>query len=768
MTGIKHKVEKLAPIILLLIVILAFFGKVIYSGKPLYGSDFIFYFYPAKRFLYEYVCANGSLPFWNPYLFSGTPLIANIQASMFYPLGFLYYLLPTDMAYLYSTMLHCILGAVFMYMFMRALGSSRAASFLSGLIFVFNGYFMAHIYAGHLSFVQNYIWIPLIFLFAVKFMEARELKHAVSGGLILGVQILGGFPQIAFYTIIAILLLCFSFASLNFRTHGFSYIFRVSAGTFFLLVIGFSIAAIQLLPTYEFTQLSTRAGGVGYQFATMDSLPPRNLLTFLFPLLFGSPVDGTYWISSTIWEFWEYCGYTGIAVFAAIFLAMRRLLVDRMGLFFVLLILMALFLAFGKYNPVYPLIYRLPGFNTFRIPAQILFLYVFSIAVLSGKALDVLQNFSMFQKKAKHIFFTILFLFLPLVIWSYAFPDSFCDFISKHMKPSEMSMEQVCLIASIVSRSVFFGYCIFLAFSVVFYLREKKSISLGMFAGMLIGLSMIDLGSFSFPLIRTYDIRGLLKEGQSLSHITENSRISRSAINGKCFIRNSGLWYGFQDIQGYDPLILRRYMEYVNRSQGLPPDNKVVNLHYIRDFDNTLVRMLNLEYVVECETSSIRKMDPFIPRCYVVYQMETKNREEILDFMMEEQFDPLKIVVFEDADAPRNFFLRGPVQGDREDCKITRYENDEIRLVSNLETPGVLMMSEINYPGWQVHVDGERKRIFTGNYLFWAVPLERGHHEIRFVFRPLSFKIGAFVSAVSLVVIILILVACRERKSNKI
>ena len=208
---------------------------------------------------------------------------------MFYPLGFLYYLLPTDSAYLYSTILHCMLGAVFMYMFMGSLGCSKAGAFLSGFLFVFNGYFMAHLYAGHLSFVQNYIWIPLIFLFAVRFMETRLLRHAVLGGLILGIQILGGFPQIAFYTILAILLLCFYFACLDIRIRRFSHIFKMSSGTLLLILIGFSLAAVQLLPTYEFTQLSTRAGGVDYGFATMDSLPPKNLLTFLFPLLFGSP-----------------------------------------------------------------------------------------------------------------------------------------------------------------------------------------------------------------------------------------------------------------------------------------------------------------------------------------------------------------------------------------------------------------------------------------------------------------------------------------------
>ena len=86
-----------------------------------------------------------------------------------------------------------------------------------------------------------------------------------------------------------------------------------------------------------------------------------------------------------------------------------------------------------------------------------------------------------------------------------------------------------------------------------------------------------------------------------------------------------------------------------------------------------------------------------------------------------------------------------------------------------MEAPGFLVMSEINYPGWQVYVDGERKKIFTGNYLFRTLPLKKGHHEIRFIFNPSSFKIGAFISVGALFgAMVLILLSCRKRKSNKV
>ena len=768
MRRINQRFENFLPIIFLVLIPTTFFAKIIFSGTTLYGSDFLFYFYPVKRFVYDYFLTNGALPLWNPYLFSGTPFIADIQAAMFYPLGFLYYVIPTETAYLYTTVFHCIVGAIFMYMFMRSLSASKWGAFLSGFIFIFNGYFMAHLYAGHLSFVQTYVWIPLIFLFLVRLVRSACFKHAVSAGLILGIQILGGFPQLVFYTMLAAILFLIYSCCIRNKTQGAQYLFKMAAAALMFVLIGLSLAAVQLLPTYEFSTLSTRAGGVPYDFAVMDSLPPANLLTFLVPLLFGTPVDGSYWINDSTWEFWEYCGYAGIGALAICVVAMKKLISDRLGLFFMILIATALFLALGKYNPAYPAIYHLPGFKNFRIPAQIIFLYIFSIAVLAGKGLDSLKGAKALSMRSKQMLFFVLLLFLPLIIWSYAFTGHFSHFLSQHIQFAGYAAERIFPIASVISRAIFFSYGILFAVAVFLYLHDKKRISYSMLTAALIFISIVDLGSFSSPMIQSTDIKPLLNKGKLIHHITRNPTLSRVAINGRCFIENAGLWYGFHDIQGYDPLILKRYVEYINRSQGLPPDNKVVNLHYVTRFDNNLIRLLNLRYVVDCEGKRLVKINPYIPRCYIVHDMATRDENEILDFMMEERFDPLKQVVFEKGNAPERHLLPEPVPGSHEKCRITAYENDEINLTAEMVTPGFLVLSEINYPGWQVFVDGEKREIFTGNYLFRVVELNSGRHDIHFVFTPLSFKIGAIISAVSLMgVAVLLFLMRRKRPMSK-
>ncbi|MEO0248349.1 MAG: YfhO family protein [candidate division WOR-3 bacterium] len=760
----KSEVHKIAPASFLGLGVIALFGDVICSGTTLCGSDFLVYFYPIKRFIFDHVWATGSIPLWNPYVFSGTPIIANIQASMFYPLGFLYYLIAPDRAYLYSTILHCILAALFMYVFVRSLGVSRSGAFLSGSIFALNGYFIAHIYAGHLSFVQNYIWIPLVFFFAVKIGD-RNLKYAIAGGLVFGVQVLGGFPQLAFYSLLAILLLSLYRCCSKWSQQGLRAVARICVATLLLSLVGFLVAAIQLMPTYEFSRLSTRAGGVDYEFATMDSFPPTHLLTFLFPLLFGSPVDGTYWINNPPWQFWEYCGYIGISSLALILVASRKLVRDRTGRFFLLLSAAALFLSLGKYNPLYPLIYRLPGFNSFRIPAQILFLYVFSFSVLSGMAIDRLNDAGMLSERGSRVLAILLFVCLPLVIGVYLFPEILSGLIRAHIETLRIDGKHLTRIISIIGGSVFSSYCILFVFSLCWFLKSKGSLPRGIIKGIWIGLVVVDLWAFVSPMVKNVDIGGLKRQAEELPQVITGPASGRTVINGRCFIENTGLWYGFHDIQGYDPLILRRYMEYINKSQGLPPDNKVVNLHYVRDVANPLIRMLNLQYVVDCEASAVRVLEDPGPRCRVVHQAIVLSPDNILDMLSnQDRFDPLKAVILEDMSARVEISVSGSMQPDNSTCRITGYEPDRIDLSCRMKSAGYLILSEINYPGWQAYVDGEERTVLTGNYLFRTIYLEPGNHEVTFVFKPSSFRIGAAISMASVVGIVIFLLVSSLRK----
>src|ERR1035437_10852554 len=82
------------------------------------GQDVIAEIYPWRYFSINQL-KQGSIPFWNPYNFSGNPQMANFQTAVFYPFNFLYFLLPFNLSWTLIIMLQPILAGFFMYLFLK-------------------------------------------------------------------------------------------------------------------------------------------------------------------------------------------------------------------------------------------------------------------------------------------------------------------------------------------------------------------------------------------------------------------------------------------------------------------------------------------------------------------------------------------------------------------------------------------------------------------------------------------------------------------------
>jgi len=541
------------------------------------------------------------------------------------------------------------------------------------------------------------------------------------------------------------------------RSHN---LFLMAGGAALVAIVGFCLSAVQLLPTYEFLQLSTRSGGVPYEFAVMDSLPPINLITFFSPELFGNPAKGTFWAGDATWQFWEFCAYIGIVPLLMIIVSMRTILADRVGRFFLLLSLLALVLAFGKFNPIYPLIYRLPGFDSFRIPAQILFLYVFSLSILSGKALDYLREMKLRPATYKTQVLSIVAPVLGIIGWVCLAPETLVDFLLRLVSFPETNGQTLDRIQSIIVMGLVSSCAFALAFSILYYLVQRGRVNRTKhFIYFLVGLSVIDVSLFSLPMIQTVDIQAIHTGGEAVSPLIKGEELGRGMVRGRCTVPNSGLWYRFRDVQGYDPLILRRYMEYINRSQHLRPDAGVVNMHYIQNIRNNLIRMLNLKYVVDCERKTIVSIDNPLPRAYVVHRAVEMDRSQVLNFLMSSDFSPMELVVLENGQGESEWGSLDAHFESWEEVELSIKGTDELEAFVSMKASGFLILSEIHYPGWRAYVDGKEEPILTGNYLFRTIFLKRGNHVVHFVFSPGSLKAGASISLACLILTLTALVA---------
>jgi len=741
---------KTIPVFCLIVVTLFLFREIAFKIMPLLGLDFVSQFYPWKKFVYDHVWSHGALPFWNPYLLSGLPFITNMQASMFYPLGFLYYIVPPDLAYGYSTILHCILGSLFMYLFMRRLSASPAASLISAFVFSFNGYFMGHLYAGHLSFVQNYVWLPLIFCLLMQFSGTMHFKYAVAGGLILGVQILGGFPQIAFYTILACLLFCFFQIMVFIRAHLHDRALKMGFGLLLFLLVGFALAAVQVLPTMEFVGLSTRAGGVSYAFATYESLNPKEILAFLVPEIFGNPIDGSYWRSEEFWHFWESCGYAGILPLFLIFIKTGSPGMNRTRMFFVMLIVLSLFLALGRYNPLYPLVYKLPGFSSFRIPAQIIFLYVFGIAVVSGLGFHAMEEKGWRFGKGMVVFsFVIGAVILIFVLGLVLAPFDLFFQLFKNFSEGPVTHANLEPLYDRISMSAYKGALLFFGSLLFIMVHKRKTINPW---GLRIGactLVIMDLYLFGAQFVRTHAFSSPTIKQTIVSQLNRKPDQGRVVTRSHLFLPNDGLLYEFPSILGYDPLLLRRYVRYIQFSQNQNQDDHVVNLSGIRNPNTKLMKLLNVKQVVLGE--KILDQDNHTGYFRIVNRAVVKPHDEVLTFMKSDAFDPQREVLLEENQQQRSIVPRedGPISASG---SVTAYHNESIQIQTSSDQPGYLVLSEMFYPGWRATVDGIKAEVIRGDYLFRVIPLDKGEHDVHLYFVSWPFRVGVVISLLTLMV----------------
>src|SRR5207253_2591384 len=97
-----------------------------------------------------------------PYQFCGTPFVANSQSAVFYPGNLLHYLMPTAYAMGWTAVLHLVLAATFMWLFLRHLGLKDLAGVLGGIAFAFSTWQVSWLHLP--TFLNTSCWLPLMLL----------------------------------------------------------------------------------------------------------------------------------------------------------------------------------------------------------------------------------------------------------------------------------------------------------------------------------------------------------------------------------------------------------------------------------------------------------------------------------------------------------------------------------------------------------------------------------------------------------------------------
>lgn len=695
------------------------------------GQFLAFGAYQARRLL------AGQIPLWNPYNYAGAPFLADTQSAVFYPPRLLAIFVSQfvggwNYGVLQGEVLaHYLLVSFFMYAFMRVTTSSRIAALTSSLAVSYGGY-MTGYPPLQVAVLEAGVWLPLGLLGIYKASDLSQqpteirwqLQWLAVTSLALGFSLLAGHPQTSLYLTYALIAYM---AHRAFKQRvGWRQTALAMAGT---LAAGYGLAAVQVIPGLEYSSLTTRtdigfdARAGGFPFSDLATILVPNVFSVWSPLYSGIPVVGlaliAFWRRENSSRFWGY------------------------------LALIALVLSFGGATLAYQFAYlAVPGLALFRGQERAAYLISYAAAIMAGHGtLAVMRNPASLARARR-----------PAgVVTTCAWLAGFELLIVRAVWPGPLIDR--------LTQAVFF---MAILTTLSLYILSKAQAAHGptLWMPVLLGLIVFDLFSNN---MRTNWEQVPLAKRVLLSNLVPIVQADPSLfrVDGRLGLgENYGTMTGLQDIRGTSPLRLKSLDAY----NTLP--------------DYRLYQLLNVKYVftdwIQLETPStilgvtqlgtttarLHKLADPLPRAWMVYRvMTTTDQNEALGWLSDPSFDPSLTVIL--TNPPASQMPRNPP--DHWLINILQYEPEHIVLDALTPQNGVLVLSEMDYPGWVARVNGVEQPIALADAGLRALVLRAGQYRIELSYDPLSFKVGAALTTVSafLVLSILGLAGIRNRPLGK-
>ena len=376
----KIKKDRLAAVSVTLAPILYFITPIL-KGHVLCPDDGILQNVPF-RVAAAQIIKSGFLPLWDPYIFSGMPLLAAAQPGVLYPLNWFYLIFSPAAATNLMVVSSYMVAGLGAYLYARRIGTSISGSVLTALAWQFSGALVGQI--AHINIVQNSAMLPWLLWSIEAYAQTAKLRRGALLAGLLAVQFFAGHQQTFAYSLILIAAYAVTMGLSNERLR------KRYLTTLVFILAGLMLAAVQILPTFELLRNSLRATAT-YDFFISFSMPRRFVLTWLAPYVMGGG-DGRLFEAPYVGPpfYQEMIGYVSIL---AIMLAIIAVVIkrDTRTKFWAVIAALAFMLALGGYLPLsfYKLIYHVPVLNLFRVPARHLMEVDFALAVLAGRGLTV-------------------------------------------------------------------------------------------------------------------------------------------------------------------------------------------------------------------------------------------------------------------------------------------------------------------------------------------------------------------------------------------
>ncbi len=673
------------------------------------------------RFLAYQLETKGILPLWNPYNGLGMPLLGNQQSAVLYPFNLLFFILPFATAWSFQVFLSPVLGALFLFLYLRQVKVSFFGSVFAGISFSFSGFVIAWLEWN--TIVQSFLWLPFLLWSIEKLFISTVLKKRllyiviVSLGLVL--SLLAGHLQTFFYvSVVSTLYFLLKLWQERSGRKQFVMLFV----TFFLLTLFISL--VQLIPTLQLISLSARTVDLDWH-ATGWFIPYQHLLQFIIPDFFGNPTTMNYW---GVWNYGELVGYIGII--PLIFACIGGFFVRRKVVYFFLGILL-LSLLFATANPIatLPFLFHIPFLSTSQ-PTRLLSLIDFALIILAAFGVDYARNMS----KKQLLFIISIFGFVFVGVWVFllfgtkmipAFPvENLLTAKRNSMLPTGLF-----LIASfiLVTGS-------FLRYRKTFLIMFSFILLLSVYDGIRFGEKFTPFTQQQLLYSSTKTISFLQQHLNGYRYMTTDDRLLPPNVNA---------YYQLQSLDVYDPLYLQRYGEFIAALGRGKPDvtppfgfNRIITPHTINNpFMNLLgvkfilslddLNDLSLKKVFEEGQTKVYENSQVLPRAFFIKEIiPAFSKQQAIEKLFAEK-DSLNTKAVVEGVQQRITLMQGKAW-------ITLYTPSKVSIQTDSSGDGFLVVTDAYYPTWHVFIDGRETRVYMTDYVLRGVFVPKGKHTIAF------------------------------------
>jgi hypothetical protein len=723
------------------------------SGSVTVPWDAKAHFLPQVQFMAASF-ARGESPFWNPYVFAGSPQIADPQSMIFSPPMLLLALIdsaPGSWA-IDTTVLLCVLAAGLGVLLMfRDLGWHPAGGLIAALGFSFGAAMAWRL--QHFNQVLSLAYLPFALLFLRRALVRSSAAYGLMAGIVAGF-IVDGRDQVALLEtyLLSGYVLAHWLSAERLPKAMLASAKPLLAGA----AGGLAVALVPVALTILLAEQSNRPE-IDYLSAGKGSLHPALLITAVIPHLFGAAgdMDGYWGPPSFAWSgtglfIAQNVGQLYIGSVPLLMLvagASRGVLWHKDIRFFTICAIFALLYALGWYTPAFRVMYEvLPGVSFYRRPADAVFLIGGLAALLAGYVTHRAFSWTLPAPRLWQCQIEAAILVSAFIVGlALAF-----HFVRIESAESALIMAAGWFLAGAA------------AIGAANWLKPIRPL---LALAVLGGVTAADLavnngpnGASGLPPsiadMLEPDTRNetvaLLK--RKVAETRSDTRRDRVELAGLGFHwPNASLSHSLEQTLGYNPVRLEIYTEATGAQDtaGLPEQRTFSPLFW--SYRSTMADLLGLRFIatgvpIEEIDKSLkpgdmrliaRTPDGFVyenpralPRVLFAPNAVSADFQRMLKNGGWPAVDPARSVLLENVASASE---RAPGT-----ARILSYRNTEVVIEAQSPAGGYVVLNDVWFPWWMAEVDGRKVPLLRANVIFRAVEVPPGRHTVRMTFRPFA------------------------------